>query len=273
MTNFVKIFSFIGVFIHHIVSRSVKNFTKGILVFNHAAFKLRPPMKRKFSILFYLPVFLFFTSCKALKSLSAKDDTAYTTSKDAKQNTDPQFLDDIQVSPGGKRGTLSAPVAKPVAKSPRQLKEEDGDMLLANNLQMKYASLLNVDAAHLPALPLLREVEIWWGTKYCMGGTTESCIDCSALTQTILADVYGVSVPRTAQAQYDNCQMVLGDDSLQPGDLVFFHTTRRGISHVGLYLANNKFVHASTSQGVMISDLGDAYWKERYRGAGRYINN
>lgn len=153
------------------------------------------------------------------------------------------------------------------------MQQADGNLSLANNLQMKYASMLNVDASRLPSIALLREVDIWWGTKYCMGGTSQSCIDCSALTQTIIEDVYGVEIPRTAQAQYDNCEIVKGDDTLQEGDLVFFHTTRRGISHVGLYLSNNKFVHASTSQGVMISDLNDSYWKERYRGAGRFVEN
>lgn len=266
-------FSFSRSIIHRCISKNVKNFQAGILFFTSEAFNLRRPMKRKFSILFYLPAFVFFTSCKSFKSLSANGDANYGKTKNVQQNSDPQFLDEIEVSAGGKRGTLNTPTDKSKIKIPRQLKEQDGDMLLANNLQMKYASLLKVDAAHLPSLSLLREVEIWWGTKYCMGGTTESCIDCSALTQTIIADVYGITLPRTAQAQYDNCQMVIGKDTLQQGDLVFFHTTRRGISHVGLYLANNKFVHASTSQGVMISDLGDPYWKERYRGAGRYVGN
>ena len=56
---------------------------------------------------------------------------------------------------------------------------------------------------------------------------------------------------------------------MQEGDLVFFQTTGRTISHVGVYLANNKFTHASTSGGVMISDLNEDYWKKRFRAAGR----
>ena len=225
-------------------------------------------MKKKLTILIYIPAFAFFTGCKAFQSLNTK-----TTTVKNQENKTPVFLDDINVKPDTKRGSINMAPENSKKKTSLQMQQADGNLSLANNLQMKYASMLNVDASKLPSIALLREVDIWWGTKYCMGGTSQSCIDCSALTQTIIEDVYGVEIPRTAQAQYDNCEIVKGDDTLQEGDLVFFHTTRRGISHVGLYLSNNKFVHASTSQGVMISDLNDSYWKERYRGAGRFVEN
>jgi lipoprotein Spr len=75
-------------------------------------------------------------------------------------------------------------------------------------------------------------------------------------------------LPRTAQDQYNSCDKVVVED-LKEGDLVFFKTYSRGVSHVGIYIANNKFVHASSSEGVTISDLNDAYWQPRYIGAGR----
>ncbi|MBS1729749.1 MAG: C40 family peptidase [Bacteroidetes bacterium] len=226
-------------------------------------------MKKKFYIFICISISAFFTSCKSFQSLSTKN----TSTNNSGKASSPVFIDDINVTPDSRRGTITMTPEKDKKKANIVMDQDGGDMTLANTLQMKYASMLNVDASGLPSLPLLHEVDIWWGTKYCMGGTTQSCIDCSALTQTIMEDVYGVDIPRTAQAQYDNCKIVKGKDSLQEGDLVFFHTTRRGISHVGMYLANNKFVHASTSQGVMISDLNDTYWKDRYRGAGRFIQN
>ncbi len=226
-------------------------------------------MRKNLYILISISVFAFFTSCKSFQSLNAKN----TNTNNKQKNSSPVFLNDINVQPDTKRGTITMASEKSKKKTGLLMDQKGGDLTLANNLQMKYASMLNVDASKLPSLALLREVDIWWGTKYCMGGMSQSCIDCSALTQTILEDVYGVDIPRTAQAQYDNCKIVMGEDTLQEGDLVFFHTTSRGISHVGLYLSNNKFVHASTSQGVMISDLNDAYWKDRYRGAGRFIAN
>ncbi len=226
-------------------------------------------MRKNFYIFIYISSFAFFTSCKSFQSLGSKSAPANNKEK----NTSPVFLDDINVKPDPKRGTITMAPEKSRKKTGLSMDQKGGDMTLANTLQMKYSAMLNVDASQLPSLALLREVDIWWGTKYCMGGMSQSCIDCSALTQTIFEDVYGVDIPRTAQAQYDNCKIVMGNDTLKEGDLVFFHTTRRGISHVGLYLSNNKFVHASTSQGVMISDLNDTYWKESYRGAGRFIEN
>ena len=81
--------------------------------------------------------------------------------------------------------------------------------------------------------------------------------------------MYSANIPRTAAQQYDS-SMHIETSELQQGDLVFFQTTsRKEISHVGVYIGNNKFAHASVSNGVMISDLDDAYWKPKYRGAGR----
>ena len=79
--------------------------------------------------------------------------------------------------------------------------------------------------------------------------------------------VYNITLPRTAKNQYNSSTKVRKQD-LKQGDLVFFNTTG-GISHVGVYLGNNKFVHASASSGVMISDLDEAYFKRRYIGAAR----
>jgi lipoprotein Spr len=74
-------------------------------------------------------------------------------------------------------------------------------------------------------------------------------------------------LPRTSQEQFKESRRVELED-LQEGDLVFFGSGR-SISHVGVYLQNNKFVHASTSQGVTITDLNDKYWKPRFVGGGR----
>ena len=86
-----------------------------------------------------------------------------------------------------------------------------------------------------------------------------------------MQDVYNVNVTSTAQEQYKSSQHI-NLEELEEGDLVFFNTNGGSdMSHVGVYMLNNKFVHAATSGGVMVSDLNDSYWKPRYRGAGRYI--
>jgi lipoprotein Spr len=104
-----------------------------------------------------------------------------------------------------------------------------------------------------------------------MGGTTKSCVDCSAFTGAVIRDVYRINLPRTASEQYDASNKV-DKENLKEGDLVFFKTKKGYVNHVGVYLTNNKFVHASTSNGVMISDLDENYWRGKFAGGGRVIN-
>ncbi len=105
------------------------------------------------------------------------------------------------------------------------------------------------------------------GTPYVFGGTTASGFDCSGYVQHVFA-MLGISLPRTADAQYDVGHRIVG--AMRPGDLVFFQTYEPGVSHVGIYLGNGKFVHAS-SHGVMVSSLSQSYWRTRYVGAKRLI--
>lgn len=130
-----------------------------------------------------------------------------------------------------------------------------------------YAAKLGVDVESITNFKLFQTIDEWWGTPYRMGGNTKNGIDCSAFVNTLMLAVYAVNLPRTSGEQYKTAAKI-ADTALSEGDLVFFNT-RRGISHVGVYLTNNKFVHASTSGGVMISDLNEAYWRARYKGAGR----
>jgi cell wall-associated NlpC family hydrolase len=138
----------------------------------------------------------------------------------------------------------------------------------ANALQLKYAVVMDVTVEMLTNMALLQAIDRWWGTKYCLGGITDSCIDCSGFTQNIMRDVYRQNLPRTAQEQFNLAQKIELED-MKEGDLVFFNTVGKDISHVGVYLMNNKFVHASTSGGVTISDLNDTYWQPKFRGVGR----
>lgn len=103
------------------------------------------------------------------------------------------------------------------------------------------------------------------GTPYVFGGTSTSGFDCSGYTQHVFA-MLGISIPRTADAQFYAGRPAVGGP--QVGDLVFFQTYEPGPSHVGIYLGNNHFVHAS-SHGVMVSSLSDPYWAPKYLGAKR----
>ena len=134
-------------------------------------------------------------------------------------------------------------------------------------LQFKYAQLLNIDVELITNKTLFTEIEKWWGTRYRYGGATEQGIDCSAYTSTLIHQVYDLVIARTSRDQYDEC-IKLDKEDIQQGDLVFFKT-RRGVSHVGLYLGNGYFTHASTSIGATISNLSETYWSHKYIGCGR----
>ncbi|HTO15339.1 MAG TPA: C40 family peptidase [Edaphocola sp.] len=112
-------------------------------------------------------------------------------------------------------------------------------------------------------------IQEWYGTPYRLGGTTKRSIDCSAFTRELFADVYSTGLDRTAAMQFMMTTRIYNKEELKEGDLVFFSIKTKRISHVGVYLGDGKFVHASSSRGVTISDLGQAYWTRYYAGGGR----
>ncbi len=218
-----------------------------------------------------------FSSCSVLKGTKA---TAPTTVKTVtKTPVKREFLNGIEVTPGydDKQSPRSTEIVvkkdpyvkkESPARSVTRTEQVQGNIENANLLQLKYAIATDATVEKLTNIPLLEVIDKWWGTKYCMGGNTDSCIDCSAFSQLLIQQVYQQTLMRTAQEQYNQSERVELEE-LREGDLVFFNTAGRDISHVGVYMLNNKFVHAATSGGVMISDLNDKYWQPRYRGAGR----
>lgn len=227
------------------------------------------PCMKRISTLYLLCAMAFFSSCKSFKNLTAKDTSSAATNKQSSKNSNSAFLDNISVTPGGERTSeINTNTLRDAPSYTARATVKNFDIESASVLQFKYATMLDVPVEDMTNLPLLQDIEYWWGTKYCMGGSTQSCIDCSAFTQTIIRDIYTVQLPRTAEEQYNIAEHIDYSD-LKEGDLVFFQTTGRTISHVGIYLTNNKFAHAATSGGVMVSDLNEDYWKKRYRAAGR----
>jgi cell wall-associated NlpC family hydrolase len=115
------------------------------------------------------------------------------------------------------------------------------------------------------------EAERWVGTKYRKGGVDRTGIDCSGLTSRMYLDVAGLSLPRTVENQ-SRCGKTVPRSELRPGDLIFFASlTERAVDHVGLYLGDDRFVHASPSKGVVISSLRQDYYVVRFRVAKRTI--
>lgn len=188
---------------------------------------------------------------------------------------DIKFLDDItvEVAPLPTNAEPSASVVK--ASRPEVQSAGKKELVTVSNvaieaadkLQFKYALLLDTEVEAVQNVSLLKLIDEWFGTRYKLGGSTKAGIDCSALMQVLFTAIYGVALPRTTKEQYKFSRKISRTE-LKEGDLIFFNTTG-GISHVGMYLQNNKFVHASTSGGVTISDLFEDYWTKRFVGVGR----
>jgi lipoprotein Spr len=110
----------------------------------------------------------------------------------------------------------------------------------------------------------------WLHTPYRYGGNGKNGIDCSGLVVQFMQDVYGIQVPRQAQDQYVQGKKIT-KSRLQAGNLVFFSVAHgRSIDHVGVYIGEGQFIHASESEGVIISDLNETFYSENYFGACRY---
>ncbi|PEN15387.1 hypothetical protein CRI94_01460 [Longibacter salinarum] len=118
--------------------------------------------------------------------------------------------------------------------------------------------------------PELRsEARRWEGVPHRLGGTDRRGIDCSALTQVLYADVLGLDLPRETRRQ-SRVGTEIRRSNLQPGDLVFFRPGRKQ-RHVGIYLSNGEFVHASSSTGVTVSSLHTDYWQRTWWQARRVL--
>jgi lipoprotein Spr len=226
-------------------------------------------MTRQFTTAF--AIIVLFASCSSLRPVNSTAKPASPTAKTASVEK-VQFLNDISTESAPPVLKYEAPKAQ--ASSKAAVKENHNyigtssvAVEKASALQLKYAILLDTEVENLDGDQLLGHVDEWYGTRYRLGGTTKAGIDCSAFVQAVYVSAFALTLPRTAREQY-KASRIISSTELKEGDLVFFNT-RGGVSHVGIYLQNNKFIHASTSQGVTVSDMFDPYYMRRYIGAGR----
>jgi cell wall-associated NlpC family hydrolase len=118
---------------------------------------------------------------------------------------------------------------------------------------------------------VILESQKWMGTPYRYGGTTREGADCSGFVLSVFAKA-GVSLPRTADAMFHTgTPVTLG--KILPGDLVFFsdRSVGDGITHVGIYTGQEKFIHSSSSSGVIVSSLTQSYYRTHYAGARKVL--
>ncbi|ABX86136.1 bifunctional murein DD-endopeptidase/murein LD-carboxypeptidase [Yersinia pseudotuberculosis] len=148
----------------------------------------------------------------------------------------------------------------------RAVNDKDGLLLQASQDEFE-AMVRNVDIKS----KILEQYAGWKGVRYRLGGSSKRGIDCSAFVQTTFREQFGMDLPRSTSQQQDLGKKVQRT-KLRPGDLVLFRAGSTG-RHVGIYLGNDKFVHASTSAGVTISNLNDDYWNKRYRDGRRVLSS
>ena len=144
-------------------------------------------------------------------------------------------------------------------------------------MAFQYNNGLSVDgivgpqtARMIKAKKVVKSAKSYTGVPYVWGGSSPKGFDCSGFTSYIMSE-NGITIPRVSANQYYFGKWV-NKDQLQPGDLVFFTTYKPGPSHVGIYLGNNQFVHASSGAGkITISLMDNPYYSQRYLGARRVI--
>jgi lipoprotein Spr/probable lipoprotein NlpC len=139
------------------------------------------------------------------------------------------------------------------------MKGEPGEIVAPQpSIAEKYSSVMGVDAGAIQNGRLYAFVDQWMGTPYKFGGLDHDGIDCSGLVVLLEQQVYGISLPRTTNQQVNIIKRKY-EDKLQEGDLVFFDYDGKKFSHVGIYLQNGYYVHASSTKGVIIVRLHDPY--------------
>jgi cell wall-associated NlpC family hydrolase len=216
---------------------------------------------------------LFAVSCTSTKPATMQP----VNNTSAKKQSSIQFLDNVSLSQEGHSDrTGTSYVSNNQASTATVYKHTSNYNNAAienySPLQFKYAILVDATVEEMNNEKLLAFMDEWYGTRYRYGGSAKDGVDCSAFASSLMSSVYSVNnLPRMSKDQYDASRRVKKND-LQEGDLVFFHTMgrRKSVTHVGVYLRNGKFIHASIS-GVMISSLDDGYYAQHFVGAGRVM--
>jgi lipoprotein Spr len=152
--------------------------------------------------------------------------------------------------------------------SPADDKNSDDQESLAKDY---LSQIMGVALSATSNMKLFHFVYDWIGTPYHFGGSSRKGIDCSGFTKQLYSEVFNMDLERNSRDIFSMVTPVKKED-LQEGDLVFFKIHSRRISHVGIYLGNNRFAHAS-SRGVAISSLDDAYYSRYFYRGGRMLES
>ena len=226
-------------------------------VFYYLCGNTHAEMKQTTTILSTCIAMIFLVSCAATKPMGTQ----------ANKKKSPEFIDGITL--GGGSNNVRVTQGKQVYNNNNK-KKGNGSLASVDRetAEQKTTAEAKINEGKRHNRSLYSFIEEWYGTPYLFGGTNRYGIDCSAFTRQLYNDVYNLPIVRTSIEQFSQVEKI-DPVELKEGDLVFFKIHSHRISHVGVYLYDGKFVHASVSQGVVISDLSDAYWTRNYAGCGR----
>jgi cell wall-associated NlpC family hydrolase len=202
--------------------------------------------------------------------------TTSSTLRYGKQNTDEKETKDPSVRFTSEDDSMIVDLNLDL-KDPNELPSDEPDIdvssLLATNQNNYTFDVPGFDYTTIKE-KMLMEVITYLGTPYKYGGNTKDGMDCSAFTQTVYKEVFNINLERSARLQYTQGSVVSKADTLKVGDLVFFNTRQRvKPGHVGIYIGDNMFAHASTKKGVTITSLDYDYYARVYMGARRFETN
>lgn len=165
--------------------------------------------------------------------------------------------------------TIRAQSTKPVATNSKT-KDEVSD---PDNLASQFFSqVMGVAISATSNTKMYQFIYDWLGTPYRLGGTSEKGIDCSAFAYKLYDKTFNTIIGNNSRNIFSMVNPVNKED-LKEGDLVFFKIHSSSISHVGVYIGDHKFAHASSSKGVMISNLEEPYWQKYYYKGGRILES
>ncbi|MXV14231.1 C40 family peptidase [Hufsiella ginkgonis] len=158
---------------------------------------------------------------------------------------------------------VSAPVPE---TTPKEVEDPD-------NLAKDYFSqIMGVAVSKTSDVKLFQFIYEWIGTPYRLGGDTKRGVDCSGFAYQLYNKVFNTVIGNNSRNIFSMVNPV-DKNELKEGDLVFFKIKSRSISHIGVYIGNNKFAHSSVSRGVMISNLDEPYWRRYYYKGGRLLES
>ena len=217
---------------------------QGVKILDHIWGKL---IKYNLGLLLLIGISLFIYSGCSASSNTTRYNRPYNEDKPEKENDIRFSSDDPDIAPA------------------------DNTLVDIDNLVSKISSPSNSPSKNINLKEkLLMEIIRYMNTPYKYGGITKKGIDCSAFTQIMFKNTVSLDLNRTTRDQYNMGKDISEKDELKFGDLVFFDT-RRSVKpgHVGIYLGDNLFAHASSSKGVTISSINSSYYENRFMGGRR----